>query len=214
MVSTITSWLRTIFLLFYDKNYCKFERNNSIILAITTNRELLMDTEWMGRYRGLVASLVRHGNVAIRTQTNKKNIGGNIWLNDQQWQILEYLIENRDKIFNMNDVSYRLDIPQSTFSKTIKLLCEKGLVEKYQAVNNRKNIILRPTDYGLKLYDDFSIKDVEKDFKEFFSALESVSDKDLQAVARAIELLDNNILPDRREDIELKKLEDESALRS
>ena len=102
-----------------------------------------MDTEWMGRYRGLVASLVRHDNVAIRTQTNKKNIGDNIWLNDQQWQILEYLIENRDKIFNMNEVSYRLDIPQSTFSKTIKLLCEKGLVEKYQAVNNRKNIIKR-----------------------------------------------------------------------
>ena len=172
-----------------------------------------MDTEWMGRYRGLIASLVRHGNVAIRTQTNKKNIGDNIWLNDQQWQILEYLIENRDKIFNMNDVSYRLNIPQSTFSKTIKLLFEKGLVEKYQAVNNRKNIILRPTEYGLKLYDDFSIKDVEKGFKEFFSALENVSDKDLHAVARAIELLDNNILPDRREDIELKKLVDESALR-
>ena len=37
-----------------------------------------MDTEWMGRYRGLIASLVRHGNVAIRTQTNKKNIGDRV----------------------------------------------------------------------------------------------------------------------------------------
>jgi hypothetical protein len=58
------------------------------------------------------------------------------------------------------------------------------------------------------------LKTWKNDFKEFFSALESVSDKDLQAVARAIELLDNSILPDRREDIELKKLEVESALRS
>ena len=76
-----------------------------------------MLTEWMGRYREIDAALVRHGNVVLRTQTAKQYLGDGIWMDDQQWQILEYLIENRDKIFNMNDVSYRLNIPQSTFFK-------------------------------------------------------------------------------------------------
>ena len=76
-----------------------------------------MLTEWMGRYREIDAALVRHGNVVLRTQTAKQYLGDGIWMDDQQWQILEYLIENRDNIFNMNDVSYRLNIPQSTFFK-------------------------------------------------------------------------------------------------
>ena len=124
-----------------------------------------MESDWMGRYREIVAAVVLHGNVVIRTQADVADIGDGILLRHQQWQILEYIVENRDKIFSMNDISYRLNIPQSTFSKTVKLLCEHGLVEKYQAVNNRKNIILRPTDRGRELYTENSEKTRQADLR-------------------------------------------------
>ena len=166
-----------------------------------------MESDWMGRYREIVAAVVLHGNVVIRTQADVADIGDGILLRHQQWQILEYIVENRDKIFSMNDISYRLNIPQSTFSKTVKLLCEHGLVEKYQAVNNRKNIILRPTDRGRELYTENSEKRVKQTFEGFFEALSGVSDEDLHAVAKAIETLDNAMLPERRQEIEVVKLE-------
>ncbi len=166
-----------------------------------------MESDWMGRYREIVAAVVLHGNVVIRTQADVADIGDGILLRHQQWQILEYIVENRDKIFSMNDISYRLNIPQSTFSKTVKLLCEHGLVEKYQAVNNRKNIILRPTDRGRELYTENSEKRVKQTFEGFFEALRDVSDDALHAVAKAIETLDNALLPERRQEIEVVKLE-------
>ncbi len=166
-----------------------------------------MESEWIGRYREIVAAIVLHGNVVIRTQTDVLDIGDGIFLRHQQWQILEYIVENRERIFSIADISYRLNIPQSTFSKTVKLLCEHNLVEKYQAVNNHKNIILRPTDRGLQLYKSHSESFVRHRFQGFFNVLSDISDEDLKTVARALEILDNTLLPERQEDIEMIKLE-------
>ena len=166
-----------------------------------------MTTEWMGRYREILAALVLHGNVVLRAHSIAIDIGDGIFLNHQQWQILEYIVEHRDELFNMIDISYHLNIPQSTFSKTVKLLHGYGLVEKYQAVNNRKNIILRPTEKGLRLYQSISQKEAMGILQGFFDALKNVTDEDLHAMAKAIEALDNELLPERKEEIELIKLE-------
>lgn len=167
-----------------------------------------MGSEWKGRYREVIASLVLHGNVILRTQSSSLfDIGEGVIVTPQQWQILEYIVENSDKLFNMNEISYRLSVPQSTFSKTVKMLYENDLVEKYQAVNNRKNIILRPTEKGLRIYKYHSEEHVKPFFQGFFDALKDVSDIDLHALAKAIETLDNEMLPERKEEIETIKLE-------
>ena len=166
-----------------------------------------MESDWMGRYRKLIDALVLHGNVVIKTQNVTTDIGEGILLKPQQWQILEYLVRNRDNVFSMIDISYRLNIPQSTFSKTIKLLCDYDLVEKYQTVNNRKNIILRPTEKGLSIYRKHAENDVRPFFAGFMDALKNVSDADIQAIANAIEIIDNEMLPERKEEIEIIKLE-------
>lgn len=153
-----------------------------------------MNSEWMGRYRELVASLVAHSNLVARTILVKVEIGEGISLNATEWQTLEYIIEHRFETLSMIDMSERLGIPQSSFSKTVKTLCGLGLVEKYQAINNRKNIILKPSDAALSLYDDYS-RVLDKQFGPFFRELESVSDADLAAVSRAIRALNESLFP-------------------
>ena len=165
-----------------------------------------MKLEWMGRYRELLAALVLHGNVVSRTQSDLMDLGEGIFLTSQQWQIFEYLVEHRDHRFSMNDISYRLNIPQSTFSKTVKILLESGLVEKYQAVNNRKNIILHPTEKGLVLYKNFSENNLRPMFERIFHTLDHISDEDLHSVAMAIVALDNELLPERKEEVEIIKV--------
>ena len=166
-----------------------------------------MKLEWMGRYRDLVSALVMHGNVATRAQDLTAEVADGIRLKSQQWEVLEYIAEHPDETLSMVEISYRLCIPTSTFSKTVKLLCSYGLVEKYQTVNNRKNIILRPTDYGRTVYESFSKARVLPDLQGFFDELKDVSDSDLAAFVRAIEALDNAILPERKqEEVLLRRL--------
>lgn len=159
-----------------------------------------MKTDWMGRYRDVIAALILHGNVVIRAQMNTMDFGNGIRLRSQQWEIFEYIVEHQDENFRMIDISYSLSIPPSTFSKTVKLLCRYGLLEKYQTPDNRKNILLRPTDFGLELYRSMSLDHIRMDLQGFFDALENVSDEDLRAFVRAIGILDDSILPERREE--------------
>ena len=112
-----------------------------------------MNTEWMGRYRPLVAELVRHTNIVQRALGIKSEIGEGISLSVQEWQVFEYIIEHADDDAHMNLISDRLGIPQSSFSKMIKTLCGCGLVDKYQMINNKKNIILRPSERGREIYE-------------------------------------------------------------
>jgi len=165
-----------------------------------------MELEWKERYQEIIVALVRHGNTVSRTLSDTMDCGNGLLLHYQQFQVLEYIIENRQSIFSMNDASSQLSIPQSTFSKTVKQLVEAGLVEKYQAVNNRKNIILRPTEKAIGVYSDFAQKHAKQIWQPFFDALKDVDDEDLHAVVQAIDVLDRFILSESKEEIRIVKI--------
>ena len=155
-----------------------------------------METSWMGRYRPLVAALVQHGNLASKFVSKRNDIGDGILLSAQEWQIFEHILEYHNETFSMITMSNRLGIPQSSFSRAVKWLCSCGLVEKYQAVNNRKNIILKPTEYGVHLYESNSVKLLQEQFQPFFSALDYLSDKDLDRFVKALEMLNVSMDPE------------------
>lgn len=153
----------------------------------------------MGRYRSLVAALVQHGNLASKNVGKRADVGDGIMLSAQEWQIFEHILEYHEETFNMVTMSNRLGVPQSSFSRAVKVLCSAGLVDKYQAVNNRKNIILKPTEYGCRLYEQNAAKLLKEQFQPFFEMLESISDKDLTTVIKAIEYLNVSMDPDLQE---------------
>ena len=146
-----------------------------------------MGYEWMGRYRKLVSAVVRHGNVYSRMQGIKYDVAEGLRMTAQEWQILEYIIEHSNESKNMISIADSLCIPQSTFSKTVKMLCKLGFAEKYQSAQNRKNVILKPTEYAEQVYEAHAKKMAEGNFGRFFEELEGVSDQDLEKVVRAIE---------------------------
>ncbi|MGI6668148.1 MAG: hypothetical protein ACOX4M_01480 [Acetivibrionales bacterium] len=66
---------------------------------------------------------------------------------------------------------------------------EYGLIDKYLMVGNRKNIILKPTEKGIEVYKHYADKLSKTIFGRFFSALDSLSDEDLDNMKKAIECL-------------------------
>jgi len=140
----------------------------------------------MGRYRPLVAALVHHVNTVTRSTADSHFIYENIYLAPNEWQVLEYIVEHSEDDQHMIDMSNALAIPQSSFSKMIKKLCGIGLVDRYRSVDNKKNIILKPTELAVKAYEFHTAELYRKMFKPFFDELEEFSDEDIEKFTHAI----------------------------
>ena len=168
--------------------------------------EVKMETDWMGRYRPLVAALVLHANVVNRGLSMRSDIGDGIMLNPQEWQVLEFVIEHSDSYFSMIEISRELGIPQSSFSRIVKTIQDYKLISKYQVAGNRKNIVLRPTEYGKSLYSKRVGGSSSIDFISFFKELDSLSDDSIKTFTRAL----NNLtlgLPSARDSQEVELIE-------
>lgn len=167
--------------------------------------------DWMGRYREIVSALVQHSNVVSKAGSERHYMYDGIYMTSNEWQVLEYIVEQRNQDERMILMSETLGIPQSSFSKIIKSMSALGLVERYRSVDNRKNIILKPTPLALKVYDFHAKQSYDKVFKPFFDAMEGISDEDLDAVAKAIELLSNGILMSQMDPAANEQAEEKEA---
>ena len=152
-----------------------------------------MTSEWMGRYRPLVAALVKHGNMAVNNLKHRTEIVPGVRLSSTEWQVLESVIEHELQVTNMNRLAEEIGIPQSTFSKTVSYLCGLGLVEKYQTASNKKNVILQPTDLAREVYRRYSLLLQENVFGDFFRELERADDDTLNKLTKAIESLNQKM---------------------
>ncbi len=145
--------------------------------------------EWQGRNRELVAALVRHSNMAIRVNSIAMPFYKDVSLRTNEIQVLEYIVEHKDDDMHMLHMAEKLYIPNSSFSRIIKKLCDLGYVDKYQHTYNRKNIILKPSELGLEAYNSY-ISNVKKDlFEQFFEDLKCISDNDIEVFVNALDSL-------------------------
>ncbi len=165
-----------------------------------------METDWMGRYRPLVAALVLHSNIVNKASNERMDVGSGIMLTTQEWQTLECIIEHEDSYFSMIEIARQLGIPQSSFSRVVKALHEYRLIAKYQVAGNKKNIILRPTELGKEIYAKRSDDYIRRLFRKFFNELEPLSDEDLKLITGAINHLTLG-LPSAKDSQEVKLIE-------
>lgn len=148
-----------------------------------------MDTEWMGKYHDLVHSLIAQTNIIAKKTPEKIYINSNDSISIFSLQILEYLIENEDSGEKMIVIANRLGIKQSTFSKAVSNLTKLKLAEKYMFANNRKDIILKPTEEGKELYNRIVEDKISSLFQPFFKELEDVDAETLGKIVKAINAL-------------------------
>ena len=149
----------------------------------------MRDTEWMGRYRSLIETLVRHRNAYSRVMNVKTEQYANVSLSMVEWEVLEYIIEHQEDDSNMAQLSERLMIPASSFSKITKALFQQGLIEKYRIEGNNKTIILKPSEFGIDFYRNRAADLGSTIFAEFFHELDGFSEEELQHIAKALDAI-------------------------
>lgn len=111
-----------------------------------------MELKWMGQYRGFVQAVIRFSNCYAADYKTEKPLPGGISLCAAELQTLEYLLENEEKQDKMADVARRLGVTQSTFTRQAGKLVKLGLLGKYHRSNNKKEIVLVPTEKGKEVY--------------------------------------------------------------
>lgn len=127
-----------------------------------------MAVEWMGKYRTFVEKIVKYGNSYADSYKKEYNYNTVFLFSAAQIQVLEYLLENEDKNQNMLEIAKRLGISKSAFSKHVKKMVEKGLLEKYHTSDNKKNIIIKVSTIGKEVYSQYVQYAYEKCFKKYF----------------------------------------------
>lgn len=145
-----------------------------------------MKLEWMGEYRDIVEELIRYCNIYTSVYKKELMTSQGESFSFSQVQVLEYLLENEELNQNMSSVALRLGITFSSFSKMVSVLDSRGLVEKYNLVGNKKNVIIRVTDKGRALYSDYARRVYEGHFKMIFRELNNIPKELLPCIAKAL----------------------------
>lgn len=147
-----------------------------------------MKLEWMGRHREIVGNFYRSANgysLICKTEL----FGDKIKFSPYEVQIMEHILEYADQHKNMKWYAERLGLSQATYSKYVQKLVQKGLVEKYHAEGNRKDIILMVSPTGLEEYAKYTQAALDMCFQELFDLLDKATPQELEAVNRVFDIL-------------------------
>lgn len=147
-----------------------------------------MKLEWMGDHRELIEKIIKYGNAYSNTYKLQRSYGTDMMFSASQIQTLEYILEAEDKEEKMSEMAARLGVSRSTFSKNVKNLTEKGLLEKYHLSGNRKDIYVKPSANGRKVYAQYTEFVRELCFDDIFRLAGTISEADKESFIRIMDL--------------------------
>ena len=98
-----------------------------------------MQLNWMGKYRNFLEQLIRFGNLYAQAYKVEDSYTESTSFSPAQIQIMECILENEDNNLKMAEIASNLGVTPSSFSKNIKKMTEKGLLEKYHTNHNKKD---------------------------------------------------------------------------
>ena len=141
------------------------------------------------RYALLVKAIIKHSLIVSSGLNEKIPLKDGSEITMMEWLAVETVVENRDEYNSMVELSRKMGLPPSSFFRIISHLQKEGLVVKYHIRGNKKNIVLRPTEYALELYSERVQSARQEIWNRFFEALEPFSDSDIAAFTNAINQL-------------------------
>lgn len=143
-----------------------------------------MKTEWMGKYREMVESIIYLCNTSSTGFVTPFHYGTEYRITAREAQVIEYLLE--DTSGNMVSVANRLGVTRGAFSNIVNKLVAKGFLAKERRGENKKNIYPFVTPEGEKVYDQYSHFIYEFWFKEMFKKADFIPDEYVRAFSEIL----------------------------
>jgi len=153
-----------------------------------------MELKWMEEHRSLVEKLIKFGNSYAFVYNKQKSYGTNEHFSASQIQTLEYILEAENSDETMSQMAARLGVSKATFSKNVKSLMEKGLLEKFYCNSNRKNIYVKPTLKGRETYEQYTNYVYNIVFKHLFDIANKISSEDIEKFKEMLEVFSERMI--------------------
>ena len=153
-------------------------------------RETTMKLEWMGEYRDIIGDFYRSAN-GYSQICKTELFGSPVMFSPYEVQIMEHILEYADQRKNMKWYANRLGLSQATYSKYVRKLVEKGLVEKYHTSGNKKDIILQVSPLGMREYAEYAKFAEERWFHQLFELLDGTTPEELETVKKVFAVFRN-----------------------
>lgn len=147
-----------------------------------------MKLEWLGKYRDFFESLYHYTNTYGQIYSVQGFHHTSVSCSLAELQILEYILENEEKNQKMSEVAERLGVSPATFSKNVKKMVQKNLLEKYKSTANKKEIIVKTSLLGKKVYKEYVTGLLEIRFKETFEILDTIPETYIDAISKIFKL--------------------------
>lgn len=153
-----------------------------------------MELKWMEQYRSFVEKLIRYGNAYAFLFRKPKNYGTKEMFSASQIQVLEYILEAENGDETMTQMAERLGVSKAAFSKNVKSLVEKGLLEKLHYGGNKKNIYVKPTKKGRDVYREYTGFIYEVLFKDLFRIADTIAKEDRDRFEELLQVFTDRVL--------------------
>lgn len=147
-----------------------------------------MKLDWMGPYRELIGDFYRSAN-GYSQICKTELFGAPVPFSPYEVQIMEHVLEYAEERRNMKWYASRLGLSQATFSKYVQKLVGKGLLEKYHAQGNKKDIILMVSPLGQREYAEYARQARERWFQELFDLLDRSGPEEVETVKKVFSIL-------------------------
>lgn len=148
-----------------------------------------MALDWLGKHEYFISKLMKFGNAYAQNYSTERDLGLGVSFSASELQTLEYILVNEERYLKMAEMAVFLGIPASTFSKNINKMVKKGLLDKYHMSNNKKEIIVRVSDYGKEVYQKYCSIVKEKIYDQVFEMLNRIPAEYEKAAADIIDLI-------------------------
>jgi len=150
-----------------------------------------MQLEWMGKYRAFVEKLIKYGNSYAQAYKTEGKYATDIAFSAAQLQVMEYILENEDQNQKMAEIAARLGITPSAFSKNVKKMVDKGLLEKYHSSANKKDVIIRVSPLGREVYAQYADFAYQRLYKEIFTILDDIPEEYVEKFTKILDMSAN-----------------------
>lgn len=147
-----------------------------------------MGLEWLGKYQELIGKLMKFGNAYAQNFNVARDYDGGVSLSASEVQTMECILQNEDKNLNMAETAARIGLSPSTFSKNVHRMEARGLLEKYHASNNKKDIIIRVSDHGREVYAAYCRYACQALFERIFSILDEIPPEYIDRFAQVLDI--------------------------
>ena len=147
-----------------------------------------MELNWLGKHRGIVSHFYRSAN-GYSQICKTELFGDKVKFSPYEVQIMEHIMEYAEQNNNMKWFARQLGLTQATYSRYVKSLVEKGLVEKFRTENNQKNIILRVSELGMEEYGKYAKMMRDTHFCRLLERLDTLTPEQWEAVDEVLAIM-------------------------